>query len=299
MVPPTQTGGNDMKKERCINCQSTVVAFIETHFEGVHFQPLPEVFRQGNYFCSYEPKEMEGTLYRFVKGYDDGSFAHFQVQQGFYEGRIYLRIDNVIVHYQQYLWNSCPCTDRILSNAGHVGMASRVPPQFAICSPWFDCENTKDGLLAALEQLNSWYKEQQQAIAASLAKQLGWIQKEDRSLKVIANFVREHAAQLNQQQVYEIYEQVERLLEGYETAYPNERKKPISQQVIFYDYCADKLPQTLRDWISQLEQPLQKAKAGSFGEPWHAVYLMLVFLHDSQKLNYPNIIRERPWTALS
>ena len=54
---------------------------------------------------------------------------------------------------------------------------------------------------------------------------------------------------------------IDRLAGEYEVSHANELSKPLSERVYFAEYCYEKLPPAINQWVEELLVLLKKAKA--------------------------------------
>lgn len=270
-----------MSRDRCINCKSEIIDFVEKNMAGFKYAPPTEPFRmETSVFASHSGYgNISGSTYNFVKENEDGSFYQFQVERCFKSGIIFISCD-ISASFQQYYWDKRPCTEKERLDGNYIAYeSSKVSP-----CPWILVPNTKEGLDDGLGQLKTHFEEHLLELYGKYHKKL----LKNKIDRIINHYVRNLVQHLDDPFIYKIYESIDELVEQYHAEDKN--KLPFLEQISFCAYSYGKMSPEMNGWIEEIIDLAKKEKVKEISHS-HVIGCFLLIFHDTQKIPHPNIIK--------
>lgn len=287
--------------KRCISCKQDIVAFGAGGLGEFRPDLPPKSFYTGTDFaiCDKEQGEVKGSFYPFVREGEEGCFWHLWLLRGFVRGQILLRIDEVHTSYLRHGYDIAQCTHRVPNN-GRYSRLITVPEKGRAASPWFAAENDRAALLAGLEQLGEWYRQNEEAVLAACRLQQRWVDKEQGPSHRLARlFLRERWQEADRGAVRALYRRVDELAQDYEAARARGDFRYGDPHTFFSDWCSGRLPPPFDRWEEELSAVFLVKKNRVTDDPAYArsfaVGNLLYFIHDLAKDTCPDILVAKRW----
>lgn len=285
---------------RCINCKQELLAFAAACLPEYQAD-LPPASLSG--FCRFyacEPREpdISGSSYPLVKAGEEGCFHHLDLQRGFREGQIYLRLANPHTSYLKHEWNIAQATHKVSFNSYYSRLGT-VPEKARVPCPWVITANDKESLSAGLRQLGEWYRQHREELEASYRKQQGWVDKEMRSYRTARRWLAGRLEETGEAAVFAFYRRVDQLAEEYNAAKNRGEFRLGEPGSFFNQWCAGRLSPPYDQWEDQLAQVMMTGKGKVTADPDYAhsfaVSCLLYFVHDAAKDRWPEILMKDLW----
>ncbi len=172
--------------KRCINSKNEIIQFGETHFTGFR-----SIYPDKAFCKSYYTTLPNGDLvacFPFARQTETGDIQHMQIERGFWDEKIHIRLNGVYLSYFMYDWSMAMSTYKVLSFNGY-GRLSHISKTYTVCSPQFNAENDKSNLQNSLQELANWYEEHLDEIQVSYQKQQVWLGNEYCDVKIAKNYL--------------------------------------------------------------------------------------------------------------
>lgn len=267
--------------KRCINSKKEIIQFGETHFIDFHSIYPDKAFCRS--YCTTLPNGDPVSCFPFARQTEAGDIQHIQIERGFWNEKIHIRLNGVYLSYFMYDWSMAMSTYKVSSFNGY-GRLSNISKTYTVCSPWFDAENDKSSLQNSLQEMAGWYEEHIDEIQLSYQKQQAWLGKEWRVVKVAKNYLDKKFPTLTEEEVSEMYQAVDRLAEKFKALHIPLDAKLISS---FGYFCYGKLPHKFNQWSDEISTMMLSQKGWMAADDLEYTHLfvgtaLLYLFHDSQ-----------------